>query len=98
MLFLQLDPSALGALGLGDSVLTRSRTNGFMNMLESMKKKARMATADLPRFPSLVISKGGLEPQGAFAEAQARLWGGQHTSWGAPRNSRGSERVVADVL
>lgn len=70
---LELDPSALGALGLGDSVLTRSRTNGFMNMLESMKKKARMATADLPRFPSLVISKGGLEPQGAFAEAQAKF-------------------------
>lgn len=74
----QVDPACLASLGLGEAVLTRSRTNGFANMLEAMKKRARMATADLPRFPSLVISREGLAPQGSFAEAQV----GGRVCWG----------------
>ncbi len=65
-----MDPACLSGLGLGETVLTRSRTNGFMNMLEAMKKRARMATTDLPRFPSLSVTRSSLDPQGSFAEAQ----------------------------
>ncbi|GAB4820689.1 hypothetical protein N2152v2_007735 [Parachlorella kessleri] len=70
---LQVDPACLSGLGLGETVLTRSRTNGFMNMLEAMKKRARMATTDLPRFPSLSVTRSSLDPQGSFAEAQAKF-------------------------
>ena len=65
-----MDPACLSGLGLGEALLTRSRTNGFMNMLEAMKKRARMATTDLPRFPSLSVTRSSLAPQGSFAEAQ----------------------------
>jgi quinolinate synthase len=67
---LEVDPSCLLSLGLGDNVLTRSRTNGFLNMLEAAKRRARFLLGDLPRFPSLVVTRNGTEPQGAFAEAQ----------------------------
>lgn len=30
---MQVDPACLGQLGLGPAVLTRSRANGFLNML-----------------------------------------------------------------
>lgn len=30
----QVDPACLAELGLGEALLTRSRTNGFANMLE----------------------------------------------------------------
>lgn len=60
----------LSQLGLGSSVLTRSRTNGFLNMLEAVKRRARALLGDLPRFPSLLISAAGTSAQGAFAEAQ----------------------------
>eukprot|EP00887_Chlorella_sp_A99_P001402 scaffold8.g1402.t1 len=72
---LEVDPACLLSLSLGPGVLMRSRTNGFLNMLEAAKKRARLATADLPRFPSLLIGRRGTEAQGAFAEAQARLLG-----------------------
>ena len=65
-----VDPACLLALGLGDAVLTRSRTNGFLNMLEAAKKRARELSGALPRFPSLLISRRGTSAQGAFAEAQ----------------------------
>ena len=67
---IDVDPSCLAALGLGDAALTRSRTNGFLNMLESAKKHARAALGDLPRFPSLFISRNETSASGAFAEAQ----------------------------
>lgn len=67
---LEVDPACLSALGLGDAALTRSRTNGFLNMLESAKKHARACLGVLPRFPSLVISRDGTSASGAFAEAQ----------------------------
>lgn len=70
---LQVDPACLGQLGLGPAVLTRSRANGFLNMLESMKKRARLLAGDLPRFPSLLITADGTAAQGAFAEAQNKF-------------------------
>lgn len=60
------------ALGLGTEALTRSRANGFLSVVESMKKRARALLGDLPRFPSLIITASGIEAQGAFAEAQAQ--------------------------
>jgi hypothetical protein len=66
----QVDPACLSQLGLGPSVLTRSRANGFLNMLESMKKRARLLAGDLPRFPSLLITAEATSAQGVFAEAQ----------------------------
>ncbi|GIL75943.1 hypothetical protein Vretimale_5515 [Volvox reticuliferus] len=59
---------------LGPAVLTSGRTNGFANMIESAKKRARLlAMPDtMAVFPSLLITAEGLEPQGTFAEAQAR--------------------------
>ena len=44
-----------------------------MNMLEAAKKRVRMLTEDLPRFPSLLISADEIVPQGRFAEAQAEF-------------------------
>lgn len=43
------------------------------NMLQSIKKRARALLGDLPRFPSLLVTADTLEPQGAFAEAQAQF-------------------------
>ncbi|KAI8475551.1 MAG: hypothetical protein J3K34DRAFT_404537 [Monoraphidium minutum] len=72
---LAADGAWLRVLGLGGAAggLAASRVNGFANMLEAMKRRARMLTSDLPRFPSLLITKDALEPQGAFAEAQAQF-------------------------
>lgn len=71
---LEADGAWLKALGLGGAAgaIAPSRANGFANMLEAMKRRARLLTADLPRFPSLLITADALAPQGAFAEAQAR--------------------------
>ena len=49
--------------GLGPSVLTPSRVNGFANMLEAVRRRTRMLTADLPTFPSLLISQEGVTAQ-----------------------------------
>ena len=70
----QVEPEALSELQLGPAVLTPSRNNGFLNMLEAMRKRARvLAGAVLPTFPSLRISAAEITPQGAFAEAQAQF-------------------------
>ena len=64
-----VDPGCL--LALGDAaVLTRSRTNGFLNMLEAAKKLSRAFLGDLARFPSLIIARSGTAASGSFAEAQ----------------------------
>lgn len=72
---MQVEPSQLSALalGVGPAVLTPSRTNGLLNMLEAAKKRARLLTEDLPTFPSLLISAYSIVPQGRFAEAQAEF-------------------------
>jgi sulfur transfer protein SufE len=69
------DASWLRALGLGGAAgaVGASRANGFANMLEAMRRRARMLTADLPAFPSLRITRDSLEPQ-------ARARGGEGPS------------------
>ncbi|GLC33159.1 hypothetical protein PLESTM_000031000 [Pleodorina starrii] len=59
---------------LGPGVLSPGRTNGFANMVESAKKRARLLAAPqtMAVFPSLRITADALEPQGTFAEAQAQ--------------------------
>lgn len=69
---LQVKPEMLSALKLGPGVLAPSRTNGFLNMLETMRKRTVMLTEQLPRFPSLSITASEITPQGSFAEAQAQ--------------------------
>jgi hypothetical protein len=44
-------------------VLTPSRVNGFANMLEAVRRRTRMLTADLPTFPSLLIDHEGYTAQ-----------------------------------
>ena len=51
--------------------LTRSRTNGFLNMLESAKKQAYVLQGNVPTFPSLVVSRDATSAVGQFAETQA---------------------------
>lgn len=67
---LAVDPACLLSLGLGDAVLTRSRTNGFLNMLEAAKRRSQELLGNAPLFPSLVITRQGTRAQGTFAEAQ----------------------------
>ncbi|KAK9814582.1 hypothetical protein WJX72_008196 [[Myrmecia] bisecta] len=69
---LEVQPSVLGALELGPAVLTPSRNNGFLNMLESIRKRTQMLTEQLPRFPSLVVAANSVSAQGPFAEAQVK--------------------------
>jgi quinolinate synthase len=70
--FPQVDETMFMSLNLGPALLTPSRANGFANMLETMRRRTRSLICQLPRFPSLVITADSLEPQGTFAEAQAK--------------------------
>ncbi|KAI8112737.1 hypothetical protein M9434_004057 [Picochlorum sp. BPE23] len=70
---LAVSPDSLLSLGLGVDTLTRSRTNGFLNMLESAKKQTNVLLGSPPTFPSLVVSRDGTVPQGAFAESQQKF-------------------------
>lgn len=72
VVILQIKPEMLSALNLGPAVMSPSRTNGFLNMLESMRKRTVMLTEQLPQFPSLRITGDAITPQGSFAEAQAQ--------------------------
>lgn len=72
VVILQIKPEMLSALNLGPAVMSPSRTNGFLNMLESMRKRTVMLTEQLPQFPSLHITGDAITPQGPFAEAQAQ--------------------------
>lgn len=68
----QLDPAVLQTLPLGPAVVTPSRSNSLVNMLETVVKLVRLLVADLPRFPSLLLTAESIAAQGPFAEAQAR--------------------------
>lgn len=70
---MQIEPDTLADLGLDPSLLTPSRSNGFLSLLQAMRKRARLLSAMPPAFPSLVISGDECVPQGAFAEAQAEF-------------------------
>jgi len=59
--------------GEGSFALTRSRTNGFLNMLESAKKQAYVLQGNQPTFPSLVVRADRTTAVGPFAETQARF-------------------------
>ncbi|PNH02636.1 hypothetical protein TSOC_011379, partial [Tetrabaena socialis] len=70
--------AVLGPAGL----LAPGRTAGVANILEAAKRQARALAAPqtMELFPSLMIRADSLEPQGAFAEAQAAyLRPDQHT-------------------
>jgi quinolinate synthase len=64
--------SDLDLLALGPVLQGRSRVNAFRNMFATLQKRARAAAGTLTNFPSLLITADSLEPQGAFAEAQAQ--------------------------
>ncbi|KXZ55348.1 hypothetical protein GPECTOR_3g479 [Gonium pectorale] len=68
----RLQQLLLGSLGA--AAVAPSRSGGLANMLEAAKKRVRLlaAPATMATFPSLRITADVLEPQGAFAEAQAR--------------------------
>lgn len=50
-----------------------SRANGFLNMVETIKKRTRLLIKDYPTFPSLIISADSLTPVGDFAQAQSEF-------------------------
>ena len=62
----------LSVLNLGPGIMAPSRTNGFLNMLETMRKRTIMLTEQLPQFPSLIITGDDITPQGTFAKTQAQ--------------------------
>jgi quinolinate synthase len=70
---LAVKPESLLSLGLGPESLTRSRTNGFLSMLESAKKQVNILMGGVPLFPSLVVSASSTVPRGAFAESQQKF-------------------------
>ena len=67
-----MQPDALQALGISPALLTPSRSNGFLTLLQRMRKLAAGLHKTLPSFPSLLISAESTTPQGAFAQAQDR--------------------------
>ena len=74
---LAADAKALAALGLGASSLTASRANGLLNMFEAFRRRARgaaeRAAPGSGPFPSLVVTREGIEARGDFARAQAEF-------------------------
>ncbi len=44
-------------------MLAPGRANGFVNMLEAMRRRTRFLTAQLPTFPSLLIDSDGITAQ-----------------------------------
>lgn len=67
------DVGVLEQLQLGPVLDSPSRTNSFRNMFNTLKKRSNALEGNLPQFPSLVIRRNALEPQGSFAEAQAQF-------------------------
>jgi quinolinate synthase len=72
----QLEPSLTSAFAFGPAVVPRSRANGFGALVATLR--ARGAALSLPGgtpprpFPSLLVTRDGITPQGAYAVAQAR--------------------------
>jgi hypothetical protein len=50
-----------------------SRTNGFLNMLETARKLARGLMGEMETFPSLLLKANSISAQGSFAESQAQV-------------------------
>lgn len=70
---LQVSTDALLALPLGPAVMAPSRTNGFLNMLETARKLARGLMGEMETFPSLLLKANSISAQGPFAESQAQV-------------------------
>jgi quinolinate synthase len=72
-----MDPSFVASFGFGPAVVPRSRANGFLSLVEALRVRARALT--LPAgvsarpFPSLMVSRNGIVPQGTYAVSQARF-------------------------
>jgi quinolinate synthase len=66
------DLKELDEISISSTLASSSRTNSFRNMFNTLKKRANALVGELPRFPSLLVTKNTLTPQGTFAEAQAR--------------------------
>jgi len=70
---LEFDPSVFAHVIESPGIMTASRSNGFLNLIETLKRKTRMLLRQFPKFPSLLITSSQLIPQGVFAEAQAQF-------------------------
>jgi quinolinate synthase len=71
---LDVDGAAfLQALNLGPALATPSRASGAANLFAAIQRRTRVLTTQLPRFPSLLITRDSVQPQGTFAEAQAQF-------------------------
>ncbi|KAK3284244.1 hypothetical protein CYMTET_8097, partial [Cymbomonas tetramitiformis] len=73
---LEVPTEKLSLFGFSEDAATASRTNGFYNMLEAMKKSARLLTPGAGAasvFPSLTISADAVTAQGDFALSQAKF-------------------------
>lgn len=68
----EVSPDTLLALPLGPAVMVPSRTNGFLNMLETARKLARGLMGEMETFPSLLLKANSISAQGSFAESQAQ--------------------------
>ncbi|KAK1565415.1 hypothetical protein Q3G72_025976 [Acer saccharum] len=68
----------LAALNVGLVGGERSRVNTWQNVLISMQKRSKVLVAErqgnklFEPFPSLVVTKDGIQAKGSYAEAQAR--------------------------
>ena len=62
-----MEPQALLELGISPALLTPSRSNGFLTLLQRMRKLATQLHKPLPSFPSLLIGPHATTPQGTFA-------------------------------
>jgi len=69
--FLAIDESFIKELGL-DSILSGSHHRyGLFSMFDTMKKRVYDQLGHRQDFPSLLVTKNNLIPQGAYAESQA---------------------------
>jgi len=72
-IILKFDPSFFAPIVESPGIMTASRSNGFLNLVETLKRRTRMLLKQFPKFPSLLVTSGRLIPQGTFAETQAQF-------------------------
>merc|ERR1711977_398824 len=69
--FLTIDESFIKELGLDPILAGSHHRYGLFSMFDTMKKRVYNELGHKQDFPSLLITKDDLVPQGAYAEAQA---------------------------
>ncbi|KAK9802853.1 hypothetical protein WJX73_008477 [Symbiochloris irregularis] len=91
----EVNVTALSELGIDPHLLTPSRSNSFLTLLQAMRKRATLlgSGAQLASFPSLIISARETVPVGAFAEAQARYLNPDQTTVDALVRALTSKRI-----